>query len=121
MSLRGQDVAHLAQPQLEGARDIGHGREQQVAQVVALQTRPQAEAVLQERAHQRLHIGQRDDALAEVAGGQDAQVAAQPARAPAVVGHGHDGREPGGIVLEAREQDRQPGPAANGHDPGAAP
>ena len=78
------------------------------------------EAVLEEAGHQRLGVRQRDDAVAEVAGRQDAELAAEAAGAAAVVGDGHDGRDVGGVVLEAAQHRREAGPAADGDDLGAA-
>src|SRR6202171_2361024 len=58
------------------------------------------EAVLEERRHQRLDVGQGRDALPEVAGGQDPVLGAQLARAAAVVCHGDDGGQVAGVLLQ---------------------
>ena len=78
------------------------------------------EAVLQKLAHEGLGIGQGDDAVADIADGRDAERLAQPARRSAVVGHGHDRRDVARVFLEAAQQRRKTGPAAERHDPWAA-
>ena len=49
--------------------------------------------------------------------GGDAQLVAQHARGTAVVGDGDDRGQVARPLLQAAQQDRQPGPAADGHDP----
>ena len=78
------------------------------------------EAVLEDVVHQRLRVGERRDAVADVADGRDAQRFAQHARRAAVVGDRDDGRQVAGVLLEAAQQRGKPRPAADGHDPRAA-
>ena len=75
------------------------------------------EAVLEDLAHQRLGVGQGRDAVADVADRRDAELGPQHARRAAVVGDGHDRGQVAGVLLEAAQQRRQPGPATDGHDP----
>ena len=51
---------------------------------------------------------------------RDPQPVAQHARRAAVVGHGHDRGQVAGVLLEAAQQRRQAGPAADGDDPRSA-
>ena len=53
-------------------------------------------------------------------GGRNAQLAAQPPGAAAVVGHGDDGRDVAGVLLEPPQQGRKARAAADGHDLRAA-
>ena len=77
------------------------------------------EAVLQQLSHERLGVGQRDDAVADVTDGRDAKLLAQNSRRATVVGHGHDRRQVAGVFLEAAQERRQAGPAADRDDPRA--
>ena len=74
------------------------------------------EAVLEQARHRRLGVRQRRDAVADVAHRRDAQLLAQLARRAAVVGDRHDRRDVAGHLLEAAQQRRQAGAAADGHD-----
>ena len=78
------------------------------------------EAVLEDLAHQRLRVGQGDDAVADVADRRDPELLAQDARRAAVVGDGHDRGQVAGVLLQPAQQRRQPGPAADRDDPRAA-
>ena len=128
----GQDAApHVEHPggllegPLEGAGDLGHGGDVQVAegvpgQVVALPVGGLGEAVLEQGRDQRIAVRQGGDALPEVARGEHAQVAPQPAGGAAVVAdRDHRGQVARG-ALEAPQQGREPGAAADGHHPGPA-
>ncbi len=77
------------------------------------------EAVLEQLPHQGLGVRQGHYAVADVAHGRDGQRLPQPARGTAVVGHGHHGRDVAAVLLQAPQQRRKPGPAAQGHDPRA--
>ena len=83
--------------------------------------RPGPEAVGEHLLHQRLRLGQRDQALARVARRGDAELLAQPPRAPAVVGDRHDRRDVHGVLLDPAQERRQAGPAADGDDPWPSP
>ncbi len=77
-------------------------------------------SVLQQAVHRRLGVGQGSDAVADVAHRRHAHLVAQLARRSAIVGHGDDRGDVAGLLLEAAQQDRQPGAAADGHDARAA-
>ena len=111
-----EHVRRLAHGVLEVARDLGHRGDEQVAEAVSLEPAVLGEPVLEEAAHHRLVVGQRHQAVAQVAGREHAHVAAEPARAAAVVRHGHDGGEIAGLRLEAAEQRGQPVASADGDD-----
>ena len=76
----GQDPVHLADALLEVAvLDRGHRGDQQVPEGVTGQAtgrrpRPLGESVLEQLAHQRLGVGQGDDAVADVADRRDAEL-----------------------------------------------
>jgi hypothetical protein len=78
----------LLQRLLEAALEVGQGGQGQVAQVVAGQVAA-LEPVAEQLADLGRRVGQGEHGLAQVAGGQQAQVAAEPPRGAAVVGHGH--------------------------------
>ena len=77
------------------------------------------EAVLEELPDERLVLGERREAAAQVARRRHVEVAPQPPRAPAVVGRrddGGDARHP----LEAAEDGRKAGASAEADDPHSA-
>ncbi len=135
-----EDAVHLAHRLLEVAVLELHQRgEEQVADRVpaeagarlrvprrddvlaARRARPGTrEPVLEQAAHERLGVRERDDAVADVAHGRDAQLLAQHAGRAAVVRDGHDRGEVRGVLLEPAEERRQARPAAQRHDPRAA-
>ena len=75
------------------------------------------EAVLEDLAHERLRVRERDDAVADVADGRDPELLAQHAGRATVVGDGHDRGQVAGVLLEPAQQRRQARPATDGHDP----
>ncbi len=91
---------------LHGVRKIAHDlrqrHQEQIAETVALQSAPGLEAVLEKARKQRGVFAERDHAIADVAGRQDVELAAQPAGAAAVVGH----RDDGGDVQRAEPRRR---------------
>ena len=93
----------------EAAR-LGHDRP-------VLEAPEAREAVAEEVAHERLRVGQRGDAVPDVADGRDAELLAQRAGRAAVVGHGHDRGEVARVLLEAAQERREAGPAADRDDP----
>ena len=121
-----QHPVHLADAFLEvAALDRRQGRDQQVPDGVAGQARglvelpgPLAlrEAVLEQLGHERLGVGEGDDAVADVADGRHAELLAELARRAAVVGDRDDRREVARVLLEPAQEHRQAGPAADGHD-----
>src|SRR5258708_5648202 len=80
--------------------------------------------ITEEARQQVLLLGQRDDAVADVAGRQHAELFAQRAGAAAFVGHRHDRAEAGDrprtisvdVAFQPAEQSRKPGAAADGDD-----
>ena len=114
----GQNLAGLLDRPLEVPGNAGHGREEKVAEIMAGQPRPSLEPVLHEALHKRFQVGHGDEAVADVARRQDAELPAEPARASAVVGHGHDGGEIVRDVLETPDDGRETRSAADDHDPG---
>ena len=113
-----EDARRFRDRGLHAAGDLGHGGNEQVAERVAGHAHAGAvvEAVLEELRDQGLGIGERGDAVADVAGGDDVQVATQPTARSAVVGDGDDRREVGRVLLQAAQQVRQTGAAAEGDD-----
>ena len=83
-----EDAAGLADGRLEVPGDVGHGDDEEVAEGVALEPIAGAEAVLEEARHERLGLGQGGQALADIAGGDDAEVLAETSGGAPVVGHG---------------------------------
>ena len=79
--------------------------------------RAAGEAVAEELAHERLGVGERRDAVADVADRRDPELLAQRARRAAVVGHGHDRRDVARVLLEPAQERREARPAADRDDP----
>ena len=75
------------------------------------------EPVLEHAVHHRLGVGERRDAVADVANGRDPELGSEHAGRAAVVGNGDDRGEVARVLLEPAQQCRQPGPAADRHDP----
>src|SRR5581483_8983981 len=73
-----EHLARLAQRVLEVSGDVGHGHDEEVPEGVAVE-RALLEAVIEELLHQRLGVGEGDEALPEVAWRQDAVLVAQAA------------------------------------------
>ena len=98
-----EDVRGLLYGALEVAGHFGERGDEQVAEAVPLEAAV-GEAVLEQAAHERLVVGERDEAVADVAGGRHPQVAPQAAGAAAVVGHRDHGGDVAGVLLQAAEQ-----------------
>jgi hypothetical protein len=125
------DPAGLVERAHRVADRLEQCREHEVAQRVAGELAV-VEAVLEgSRPHARL-VGQRDERLAEVAGREDAEVAAEPPRRAAVVGHGDDRGDvtrvlPDGpqrvrkTVAAADRDDARPAELRHGRDHGGGP
>ena len=105
---------------LEVAGHVGQGGHEEVAEAVALQAAVLGKAILEEAAHERLVVGQGDEAAADVARRQHAEAVAQQAGAAAVVGDRDHRGQVARVFLEPREQHRQARAAADRHDPRAA-
>ena len=83
----------------EVAGDAGEGGEEEVAEAVAVEV-ALGEAVLEKAGEEVFVFGERDEAVAQVAGGKHVEVFAEAAGGAAVVGDGDDGGE---LADEARE------------------
>jgi hypothetical protein len=95
--------------------------EKEIAEVVADQAASSLEAILEEAAQQGFILRKRDHAVADVAGREDAVLAAKAAGASAVIGDGDDGGQVGDrplstgmlivatddVLLEAAEECRE--------------
>jgi hypothetical protein len=105
--------------------DRRHRRDQQVADGVPRESRAigaravVGEAVLEDLVHHRLRVGQRRDAVADVAHRRDPELGPQHARRPAIVGDRDHGGQVARVLLQPAQQRRQPGPPADRHDPRA--
>src|SRR3989338_5260164 len=102
---------------LEIPRDLCHRRNEEVPEAVALQGRVLGETVLKEPLHERFGIGQRHQAVADIAGRDHVELLAQAPRAAAVVRHGDDRRAVGRVLFQALQGGREARAAADGHDP----
>jgi hypothetical protein len=136
----GEDLGAGLDGSGEIAGDSGERGEEEVAEVVALEIAV-GEAVLEELGEEVLILGEGDEAVAEVAGGEHVEALAEAAGGAAVVGDGDDGGEftdeagdrlggaaragrrglrrwvgRGDEVLEAAQQRRKAGTAADGDD-----
>ena len=124
LAAHGEDPVHLADALLEvAALDRGHRREQQVADGVpgqAAATRPSAPAGKRYWSSSLISGSASASAAMQLrmspTGGMP-ELLAQHARRAAVVGDGDDRGQVAGVLLEAAQQRRQPGPAADRHDP----
>jgi hypothetical protein len=136
----GEDLRRHLHGLGEVAGDVGERGHEQVAEAVTLEI-ALVEAVLEEPGEQVLVFGERDHAVANVAGGKHFEVFAKAAGGASVVGDGDDGGEVGDgaggvlaartgergragrgcdVALEAAQQRREPGASADGDDPQAA-
>ncbi len=92
-ALDGEHAPDLGDRGVERAHDLGQRRQEDVAERVPGQLAA-VEAVPEEPVHERLVLGQRDQAVADVARRRHREVAAQPAAGAAVVGQRDDRRDP---------------------------
>ena len=79
----------------EVAGHLGKGSDEQVAEVVAFEVASVAKAVAEKAGDQALVFGEGNHAIAQVAGGEHVEVAAEAAAGAAVVGDGDDRGEVG--------------------------
>ena len=120
----GQDLAADANGFGEITGHVGEGSEEQVAKIVADEAAAGVETILKEVAEKGFVLGKSDHAVANIAGGKDAVLAAQATGAAAVVGDGNDGSQvtdgvkPFGIFTTAADKFFQT--AEEGGKPGAA-
>ena len=120
---RGQDSAfdgehfrRLLQCRFHIAGDFVHCRDEKIAEAVPRQCRVSFESILEEFFHQRLGIGERDEAIAEIARRNDAQFLAQSAARAAVVGNRYDCRNVARRRFDPAKQHTQSMPAADHRD-----
>ena len=71
------------------------------------------EAVLEDLRELATGVGERHEAVADVARGQHSQLAPEVARGAAVVGHGDNRRSLEAAAQQAREHEGQPGAATH--------
>ena len=103
-----QHLADLLNRLLEVAFDLGHGGNQQVADRVPTKVaRVVLEAVLQQGGHRAFGVGERNQAVANVAGRENPKLLAQSARRAAVVRYSHDGDDVGGIAFDTAQHSGQ--------------
>ncbi len=74
-----------------------------------------AEAVLKQLLHERLGIGQGEQAGADITGRRHAQRTAQPPRAAAVVGDGNHGGQVAAVFLQLPQHGGEAGPPSHGY------
>ena len=116
LALHRQHPAAGGDGRFEAAGDGREGRQEEVAEAVALETAARLEAVLEQPCEQRLLPGQGRQAVADVAGRLDAQLSPQHPAAAAVVGHRDDRGDVAAVALQAAQQGRQAGAASDRHD-----
>ena len=90
--------------------------DEQVAEVVSFEAETGFEPVGEGALHQRLGLGERDEALASVSGRRDVELRAESPGAPAVVRHGDDSCDVVGVLLQAAQCCGEAGAAADGDD-----
>ena len=127
-------VARISAERLDGlgevAGHLGESGDEEVAEVVAFKV-ALVEAVAEKAGDEALVFGEGDHAVAEVAGGQHVEVAAQASAGAAIVGDGDDGGQVGdeglggrlseqtGVwhtQLEATQEGGEAGSSTNGDD-----
>ncbi len=86
-----QDLGGTAYGVGEVAGDVGQRGQKEIAEAVAFETAAGFEAVLKKPREQGVVFGERHHAVADVAGGQHVELAAQASGTAAVVGDGNDG------------------------------
>src|SRR5581483_9464500 len=101
---------------IEVAGHAAHRRQKKIAERMSAQPLALGEAEAKEIGDERFVVGQRDQAVANVAGRKDAEFLLQPPRRAAVIADGYDGREVAGAPLQTAQQRRQAGAAADGDD-----
>ena len=85
---------------------------------MALEAAAGPKAVLEQPGEQRLFPREGRQAITDVARGLHPQLPAQHPATPAVIGHRDDRGDVAAVALQATEQGREPGAAADGHDVG---
>ena len=114
-ALDGEHATDLGDGGVERADDLRQRGQEDVAEGVAGQLAA-IEAVPEEPVHQRLVLGQRDQAVADVARRRHRQVAPQAAAGAAVVGQRDDRRDLRAGELETAQERRQARAAAQADD-----
>jgi hypothetical protein len=132
MSSGGEDFSGEFDRLGKVAGHFSEGSDEEVAEVVAAEIAAVTEAVAEEAGDQAFVFGKGDHAVAEVAGRQHVEVAAETSAGASIVGDGNDGCEVGDeggaggdrkkagsvgdAVLEASEEGREAGSSADGYD-----
>ena len=91
----GQNLAADANSLAKISGNVSQRREKEIAKVVAGKAASRLEAILEEAAEQGFILGKCDHAVADIAGREDAVLAAKAAGAAAVIGDGDNGGEVG--------------------------
>ena len=120
LTLHRQHAAGGGDRRFQVAGDRAEGRQEQVAEAVALQAAAGGEAVLEQSGEQGLFRGERRQTVADITRGKNAQFPAQHAAAAAVIRHRDDGGDAAAVALQAAQQCGQAGAAADRHDVGTA-
>src|ERR1700676_3999565 len=89
----GQDFTAFANCFGEVSGDVGKRGEEKVTEIVAYQSTAGMKTVLEKTAEQRFVLGERDHAIANIAGREDTIFTPQATGAAAVVCHRNDGRK----------------------------
>ncbi len=116
-------LARISEESLHGlceiARQIGEGGEEQVAEAVAFEAAALGETVLEQLGKQRLVFRKRDHAVANVAGRQDIEIAAEASGTAAIIGDRDNGGDLDfsrlqGVPFQAVQKRREAGSASDG-------
>ena len=121
LTAHGEHSARLPHSLLEVAGNVGHRDDEEVAEAMALETIAVSEAILEELRHQRFGVREGGDVLANVAWWQYSELALKSPGAAAVIGYRDDRCDVAGVLLEATQQRREAGAAADGDDLRPAP
>ncbi len=114
-ALDAQEPRRLLDALAEAAGHVREGRDDDVADAVVVEVTRRLEAVVEDLG-ETFAPRERDQAVPDVPGRGDAELLAEPAARPAVVGDRHDGRQVTHPVAQPAQQDRQPGtPAERDH------
>ena len=112
-SRNGENVPHPLHSLVKGTGNAVHSRKEEVSEALTGQGAFR-KAVIEQLLHGWLRVGQRHNAVADIAGRQHPEILPEHSGAAAVVGDGHDGRYVLCIALEAAQHRRKTMPAADG-------
>ena len=101
-SRNGENVPHPLHSLVKGTGNAVHSRKEEVSEALTGQGAFR-KAVIEQLLHGWLRVGQRHNAVADIAGRQHPEILPEHSGAAAVVGDGHDGRYVLCIALEAAQ------------------